>query len=59
MAYDHSDGSIMAFADIETDFEASAGLDEIVEEQRLIALRHNVSFGDLYEIHLLTHPEPH
>ncbi len=40
----------MAFADIETNFKASVGLDEIVEEQRPIALRHNVSFGDLYGI---------
>ena len=40
------DGSIMAFP-METQFDASIGLDEIVEEQRPIALRHNVSFGDL------------
>ena len=37
----------MAFADEETSFEASNGLDEIVEEQRPFALSHNVSFGDL------------
>ena len=39
----------MAFADIETNFEASNGLDEIVEEQRPIAIRHNVSFGDFIQ----------
>ncbi|RPD63886.1 manganese peroxidase isozyme precursor [Lentinus tigrinus ALCF2SS1-6] len=48
-AYTRSDGSIMAFADIETNFEASVGLDEIVEEQRPIAIRHNVSFGDFIQ----------
>ena len=37
----------MAFADIETSFEASLGLDEIVEEQKPFALKHKVSFGDL------------
>ncbi|KAI0743820.1 heme peroxidase [Daedaleopsis nitida] len=36
-----ADGSIMAFP-METQFDASIGLDEIVEEQRPIALRHNV-----------------
>ena len=38
----------MAFADIETSFHASTGLDEIVGEQKPFALKHNVSFGDLY-----------
>ena len=38
----------MKFVDIETAFEASIGLDEIVNEQLPIALRHPVSFGDLY-----------
>ena len=38
----------MAFADIETGFHASTGLDEIVGEQKPFALKHNVSFGDLY-----------
>ena len=42
-----SDGSIMAFTEIETSFEASIGLDEIANEQRPFALKHNVSFGDL------------
>ena len=42
-----ADGSIMAFVDIETSYTASLGMDEIVNEQKPIALRHNVSFGDL------------
>lgn len=42
-----ADGSIMAFAQIETNFKASVGMDEIVEEQRPFALKHKVSFGDL------------
>ncbi len=42
-----ADGSIMAFAQIETNFKASIGMDEIVEEQRPFALKHKVSFGDL------------
>ena len=37
----------MAFTDIETAFAASIGLDEIANEQRPFALKHNVSFGDL------------
>lgn len=41
------DGSIMAHSDIETNYHANIGVDEIVEEQRPFALRHNVSFGDL------------
>ncbi|KAI0708498.1 versatile peroxidase VPS1 [Earliella scabrosa] len=44
-----ADGSIMAFADIETSFEASIGLDEIVEEQKPFALKHKVSFGDFIQ----------
>ena len=42
-----ADGSIMAFAEEETSFEASIGLDEIVGEQKPFALKHKVSFGDL------------
>ena len=42
-----ADGSIMAFAEEETNFEASIGLDEIVGEQKPFALKHKVSFGDL------------
>ncbi|KAI0356847.1 versatile peroxidase VPS1 [Trametes cingulata] len=44
-----ADGSIMAFADIETAFPASAGMDEIVEEQRPFAIKHKVSFGDFIQ----------
>ena len=47
-----ADGSIMAFTEIETGFAASVGLDEIANEQRPFALKHNVSFGDLYAIFL-------
>ncbi|KAH9848069.1 versatile peroxidase VPS1 [Lenzites betulinus] len=44
-----ADGSIMAFAQIETNFKASVGMDEIVEEQRPFALKHRVSFGDFIQ----------
>lgn len=37
----------MAHSDIETAYHANIGVDEIIEEQRPIALRHDVSFGDL------------
>ncbi|KAH9934478.1 heme peroxidase [Epithele typhae] len=43
------DGSIMAFTDIEAGFDASIGLDEIANEQRPFALKHNVSFGDFIQ----------
>ena len=39
----------MAFTEIETGFAASVGLDEIANEQRPFALKHNVSFGDFIE----------
>ncbi|KAM5530526.1 hypothetical protein V8D89_015803 [Ganoderma adspersum] len=44
-----ADGSIMAFAQIETNFHANVGVDEIVETQRPFALKHNVSFGDFIQ----------
>nr|VWO95036.1 Uncharacterized protein [Ganoderma boninense] len=44
-----ADGSIMAFAQIETNFHANIGVDEIVETQRPFALKHNVSFGDFIQ----------
>ncbi|KAF5378509.1 hypothetical protein D9615_007179 [Tricholomella constricta] len=44
-----ADGSIMAHADIETAYHANAGLDDIVELQRPIAIRHGVSFGDFIQ----------
>ncbi|KAK7688385.1 hypothetical protein QCA50_008758 [Cerrena zonata] len=42
-----ADGSIMLHADIELNYKANVGLDEIIYPQRDIALRHNVSFGDI------------
>ncbi|KAI0757808.1 manganese peroxidase isozyme precursor [Daedaleopsis nitida] len=44
-----ADGSIMAFSDIETNFHANDGVDEIVEEQRPFAIKHKVSFGDFIQ----------
>ncbi|KAH9942326.1 heme peroxidase [Epithele typhae] len=47
-----ADGSIMKFLGTDTDettFPASIGMDEIVGEQKPIALRHNVSFGDFIQ----------
>ncbi|RDX41987.1 heme peroxidase [Lentinus brumalis] len=44
-----ADGSIMAFAEEETHFDASVGLDEIVGEQKPFALAHKVSFGDFIQ----------
>jgi len=44
-----ADGSIMAHSQIETNYHANNGVDEIVEEQRPIAIRHNVSFGDFIQ----------
>lgn len=37
----------MIFSEIETNFHANTGVDEIVEEQRPFAIKHNVTFGDL------------
>ncbi|KAK7688317.1 Manganese peroxidase 3 [Cerrena zonata] len=39
----------MAFSQIETNFHANDGVDEIVEEQRPFALKHGVSFGDFIQ----------
>ncbi|RDX44800.1 manganese peroxidase isozyme precursor [Lentinus brumalis] len=44
-----TDGSIMAFSEIETNFHANDGVDEIVEEQRPFAIKHGVSFGDFIQ----------
>ncbi|KAI0634217.1 manganese-repressed peroxidase [Trametes polyzona] len=44
-----ADGSIMAHSDIELAYGENIGVDEIVELQRPIALRHNVSFGDFIQ----------
>ena len=43
-----ADGSIAIFEDIETNFHASLGLDEIVNAQRPIVQRHNITTADLY-----------
>ncbi|KAI0633840.1 heme peroxidase [Trametes polyzona] len=42
-----ADGSIMAHTDVEIQYAANDGLDDIIEAQRPFALKHNVSFGDL------------
>ncbi|KAF8656124.1 hypothetical protein AX16_002762 [Volvariella volvacea WC 439] len=44
-----ADGSIMAHSEIETNFHANNGVDEIVEEQRPFAIKHGVSFGDFIQ----------
>ncbi|KAJ3485331.1 hypothetical protein NLI96_g5044 [Meripilus lineatus] len=44
-----ADGSIMHFAEIETNFHANQGVDDIVERQRPFALAHGVSFGDFIQ----------
>ncbi|KAI0061057.1 manganese peroxidase isozyme precursor [Artomyces pyxidatus] len=44
-----ADGSIMAFSEIETNFHANIGVDEIVEAQRPFALKHKVSFADFIQ----------
>ena len=36
----------MHFSDIETNFAANNGVDDIVEQQKPIAIKHQVSFGD-------------
>lgn len=42
-----ADGSIAIFEDIETAFHANAGVDEIIDEQKPILARHNITVGDL------------
>ncbi|TBU54991.1 manganese peroxidase isozyme precursor [Dichomitus squalens] len=44
-----ADGSIMHFADIETNFHANGGIDDIVETQRPFAIAHKVSFADFIQ----------
>ncbi|KAI8994064.1 manganese-repressed peroxidase [Trametes punicea] len=44
-----ADGSTMAHAAVEMTYAANDGLDDIVEAQRLFALKHNVSFGDFIQ----------
>ncbi|KAF7342476.1 Peroxidase [Mycena venus] len=43
------DGSIMHHSDIETNYAANNGVDEIIELQRPIAIAHRVSFGDFIQ----------
>jgi manganese peroxidase len=42
-----ADGSIIIFEDIETNFHANIGVDEIVNEQKPFIARHNITPGDL------------
>ncbi|KAI0089364.1 manganese peroxidase 1 [Irpex rosettiformis] len=44
-----ADGSIMAFSEIETNFHANNGVDDIVDKQRPFAIDHGVSFGDFIQ----------
>ncbi|KAF7368293.1 Peroxidase [Mycena venus] len=44
-----ADGSIMHHTDIEANYPANNGVDEIIELQRPIAIRHEVSFGDFIQ----------
>lgn len=39
---------MIIFEDIETNFHANAGVDEIVNEQKPFIARHNITPGDLY-----------
>ena len=43
-----ADGSIAIFEDIETNFHANNGVDEIINEQRPFVQRANISTADLY-----------
>nr|AFK91530.1 manganese peroxidase 2 [Cerrena unicolor]AFR51951.1 manganese peroxidase 2 [Cerrena unicolor] len=42
-----ADGSIMFHAEVELAYKANVGLDEIIYPQRNVALKHDVSFGDI------------
>ncbi|KAJ3479165.1 hypothetical protein NLI96_g9256 [Meripilus lineatus] len=44
-----ADGSMIVFSDIETNFHANAGIDEIVEEQKPFIARHNITPGDFIQ----------
>lgn len=39
---------MIVFSDIETNFHANNGVDEIVEAQKPFIARHNITPGDLY-----------
>ena len=42
-----ADGSIALFEDIETNFHANLGVDEIIDEQRPFIQKHNITTADL------------
>ncbi|KAH8806851.1 heme peroxidase [Flagelloscypha sp. PMI_526] len=44
-----ADGSIMIFRGIETVYPGNAGLDEIIEAERLVAWNYNVTWGDFIQ----------
>ncbi|KAI0342746.1 short manganese peroxidase [Trametopsis cervina] len=44
-----ADGSIIIFEDIETNFHANIGVDEIVNEQKPFIARHNITPGDFIQ----------
>lgn len=43
-----ADGSIVLFSELETNFHANLGTDEIVALQKPMIARHNISAADLY-----------
>ena len=45
-----ADGSIAIFEDIETNFHANLGVDEIINTQRPLQQQSNMTVGDLYVI---------
>nr|AQT03613.1 manganese peroxidase 2 [Irpex lacteus] len=44
-----ADGSIIVFDDIETNFHANNGVDEIIDEQKPFIARHNITPGDFIQ----------
>lgn len=42
-----ADGSIVIFADIETAYHANAGVNDIINEQKPLLAKHNITAGDL------------
>lgn len=42
-----ADGSIMIFDDIEPNFHANNGVDEIIQAQKPFVAKHNMTAGDL------------
>nr|AZJ17945.1 manganese peroxidase [Irpex lacteus] len=44
-----ADGSIILFEEIETNFHANIGVDEIVDEQKPFIARHNITPGDFIQ----------